>query len=286
MDRMPSWLRQEIPGQASRTVSLQLERFGVDTVCRQARCPNINSCFKNGELTYMILGSSCTRSCRFCNVRHARPPDTDFSGEPERIARSAFALGLRYAVVTSVTRDDLPDGGSRQFARTIAALGAADIRIKTEVLIPDFQGSPASLRDVVCALPDVTAHNLETVRRLYPSIKPDSGYDVSLGVLRTIKKIQPGMLTKSSLLLGLGETEEDVAAALADLKEAGCDIVVMGQYLAPSAGHHPVEKFLRPEEFLRYGARARELGFRAVLSEPLARSSYRAHQLYLQALEN
>jgi lipoic acid synthetase len=232
----------------------------------------------------MILGEICTRACRFCAVKHGKPSPPD-PEEPERLASAAKALGLRYVVLTSVDRDDLPDGGASHFASCIRALKKAAPNLRVEALIPDFSGQREALEKVVEAGPDVVGHNLETVRRLTPRVRDRrAGYELSLFVLRTLKELSPKIFTKSSLLLGLGETEEEVEEALRDLREAGVDIVVLGQYLRPTSRELPVARYVPPEEFEAWRKRALSLGFRAVLSGPLVRTSFRASEVYEELL--
>jgi lipoic acid synthetase len=232
----------------------------------------------------MILGEICTRACRFCAVKHGKPSPPD-PEEPERLASAAKALGLRYVVLTSVDRDDLPDGGASHFASCIRALKKAAPNLRVEALIPDFSGQREALEKVVEAGPDVVGHNLETVRRLTPRVRDRrAGYELSLFVLRTLKELSPKIFTKSSLLLGLGETEEEVEEALRDLREAGVDIVVLGQYLRPTSRELPVARYVPPEEFEAWRKWALSLGFRAVLSGPLVRTSFRASEVYEELL--
>jgi len=256
----------------------------LSTVCEEARCPNLPACWGQGTATFMILGEICTRACRFCAVKHGKPSPPD-PEEPERLASAAKALGLRYVVLTSVDRDDLPDGGASHFASCIRALKKAAPNLRVEALIPDFSGQREALEEVVEAGPDVVGHNLETVRRLTPWVRDRrAGYELSLFVLRTLKELSPKIFTKSSLLLGLGETEEEVEEALRDLREAGVDIVVLGQYLRPTSRELPVARYVPPEEFEAWRKRALSLGFRAVLSGPLVRTSFRASEVYEELL--
>ncbi len=229
----------------------------------------------------MILGDTCTRSCRFCAVAKSGGESLSIDEEePERIAGLVKRLRFSYIVVTSVTRDDMPDGGARIFARTLECIHAIGQDIKVEVLMPDFKADASSLKTVIEAGPDVAAHNIETVRRLHRELKPDSDYEVSLTVLRKIKEIKPGQITKSSLLLGLGETRDEVIRAMQDLKDVACDVLTLGQYLAPSTGHYPVREFINPLMFQEYRDIGIGLGLGAVLSGPLVRSSYQAEKVY------
>jgi lipoic acid synthetase len=282
-NRLPPGFRQEIPDtRTSRALGI-LNGLNVRTVCAQARCPNLTRCFKNREITFIILGDVCTRNCRFCAVR--KSPDSHLTvdaGEPKRVAAAVKTLGLEYVVITSVTRDDLSDGGAGHFSETIGCVYNVNGCVKVEILIPDFKGRRASLKAVVAAGPSVIGHNLETVKRLYPRVKPDSDYGISLEVLRAIKELNPAMVTKSSLMLGIGEQQPELIAAMRDLREAGCDMLVLGQYLAPSPAHYPIRDFIREENFKTYRTIAVDLGFKAVSAEPLARSSYHAGKLYAE----
>ena len=283
-NRLPSWFRQEIPDKNTFEILRRLSGFKINTVCQEACCPNLGRCFKNKELTFMILGNTCTRNCRFCALNKSKGLKLAVDEkEPERLAGLIKSLGLNYVVVTSVTRDDLPDGGARHFAKTLECIRAVNRNLKVEVLIPDFKADALSLKTVIGAGPDVVAHNIETVRRIYQELKPDSNYGLSLNVLRKIKEISPAIITKSSLLLGLGETKNEVISAMQDLKEASCDTLTLGQYLAPSAGHYPVRDFISPGTFKEYRDIGMSLGFRAVSSGPLVRSSYKANEVYKDA---
>jgi lipoic acid synthetase len=257
-------------------------KFGLRTVCHKAKCPNITGCFKEEKFTFMILGDICTRNCRFCNVTKTSQQKVNLSvdnDEPRRISEVVKLLGLRYAVITSVTRDDLADGGAGQFAKTVASLRAIQESIKIEILIPDFQGKISSLECIVDSNPYIIAHNLETVKRLYNEVRPQADYSRSLGILRKIKELNPDIFTKSSLILGMGETEGEVAQAMQDLRRNYCDVLTLGQYLAPSANHYPVKEFISPQQFQRYQGLAINLGFKRVLSGPKVRSSYLAQDL-------
>ncbi len=284
-NRLPDWFRQTIPDEKVLHKAKLLSALGINTVCHLAHCPNLNSCFNKGKLTFMILGDSCTRGCRFCAVTKANnmPLGID-QNEPRRIAETVKLLGLRYVVITSVTRDDLNDGGSEIFAKTIFSVRRLARHIKIEVLIPDFQGSIYSLRCVLGASPDVVSHNIETVEGLYRDLRPQADYQLSLDLLGAIKKISPKTITKSSLMLGLGEKENEVLEAMRDLRQSRCDILTLGQYLAPSAGHYPVKEFISKEQFARYKEKGLNLGFKAVLSGPLVRSSYQADEVFKEIL--
>ncbi len=273
--RLPPWIRVRVPAaeQKYRAVHAALREAGLPTVCESAHCPNRLECFNRGTATVMILGDICTRNCRFCAVKHGAPapPHPD---EPARVKQLAVRLGLRYVVVTSVTRDDLPDGGAGIFADVIRALHGIPVRV--EVLTPDFQGREASIAAVLAAEPEVFNHNLETVRRLQPQIRPQADYTRSLQVLRTAARLRTQTLIKSGLMLGLGETDAELRQSLLDLLENGCRALTMGQYLAPSRGHFPVARYVAPAEFETYRDWALQMGFAAVASGPLVRSSYQA----------
>ncbi|MDP1853534.1 MAG: lipoyl synthase [Candidatus Omnitrophota bacterium] len=281
LNRLPGWFKQDIPDENVLRIRRLISEFGVHTVCQEAKCPNISRCFKSNKATFIILGDICTRNCRFCAVAKAPEAQLGFDrDEPQRISELVKKIGLNYVVLTSVTRDDLSDGGASVFGRTIALIRRLDKKINIEVLIPDFRAKTRSLRCVIEAHPDVVAHNLETVARLYSRVRPMSDYRLSLRVLAKLKELNSEIITKSSLILGLGETKKEVKAVLKDIKGSGCDIVVMGQYLAPSPEHFPVERFLGPEEFEEYKNIAVTLGFRGVASGPLVRSSYQAEDMF------
>jgi len=281
---LPLWFKQEIPSSAkTQKVRSLLKDEGLHTVCQSARCPNRGQCWGQGVAAVMILGDTCTRACRFCAVPTGCPQEVD-QQEPERVARLVQELGLRYVVITSVTRDDLSDGGAGQFARTVEAIHRRDPLIKVEVLIPDFQGRVKALQAVVESRPQVIAHNLETVRRLAPMIRPQADYQRSLDVLARIKSTSQDILVKSGLMVGLGETDEEVGQSMQDLAGAGCDILTIGQYLAPSQGtrHAPVDRFVEPKGFEIYAQQGLAAGLRYVFAAPLVRSSFLAEQAYHQ----
>lgn len=257
-----------------------LRGLKLETVCEQALCPNIGECFDRHQATFLILGRQCTRSCAFCNIEKGAPASPDAS-EPERIALAAEAMQLRHVVVTSVTRDDLDDGGAGMFARTVRAVRSRTPGAKIEVLIPDFRLSMGSLSCIVSAAPDIIAHNVETVPSLYPLVRRDSDYQRSLGVLKALKALAPGIKTKSGIMLGLGEKEEEVLCVFSGLRAAGCDFLSIGQYLAPSAKHYPVVEYIHPDLFKSYRQKALSMGFGHVASSPYVRSSYLAEE-YLQ----
>jgi lipoic acid synthetase len=276
----PPWLRRRLPGGPRyETLRTLLGAGGLHTVCQEALCPNIWQCFDRGTATFLILGDRCTRDCRFCAVGHGHPGPVD-ADEPRRVAAAAAAMGLAHVVVTSVTRDDLPDGGAQAFARTIAALRAARPQARIEVLIPDFQGSAAALAAVVNAGPDVLNHNIETVPRLYPLVRPQADYRRSLTLLATARQMAPGLCTKSGLMLGLGEDDKETDQVLHDLVQVGCRILTMGQYLQPGPDHLPVVRFVAPETFEAWRAKALGMGFAAAACGPFVRSSYEAGELF------
>jgi lipoic acid synthetase len=252
----------------------------LHTVCESARCPNRTECFAEGTATFMILGDVCTRNCTFCAVKHGNPKAPDRQ-EADHVVEAVDRLGLRYVVVTSVTRDDLPDGGASQFLRTIRAIHEHDSNIAVEVLVPDFQGSASALKTVVDASPAVLNHNIETVPRLYPEVRPQAMYRRSLDLLKQAKVLNGNLLTKSGLMLGLGESRGEVTEIMADIRQAGCDFLTIGQYLQPSLEHHRLVRYVRPEEFEEYQVAGRELGFISVVSGPLVRSSLHAAEMYI-----
>jgi lipoic acid synthetase len=276
--RRPEWLKVRLPGGDNFHELKQLIRgHELHTVCESARCPNIAECWEHRTATFMILGDLCTRRCAFCAVPKGMPSEVDWA-EPERVASAAKSMGLKYVVVTSVDRDDQSDGGSKMFALTIDALRRQIPDCRVEVLIPDFHGSDEALETVLRARPDVLNHNIETVPRLYPVARRGSHYDRSLRLLRHSREIEPGIPTKSGLMVGLGETFEEICGVLGDLGTAGVGIVTIGQYLRPSGDQLPVSRFYSPEEFLALKREGMRLGIRHVESGPLVRSSYHAHE--------
>ncbi len=284
LNRLPVWLRQGIPDKTALEYQRILSEFGVHTVCQQARCPNFSYCFRRREFTFIILGDVCSRNCRFCAVKKSSDENLKLDpDEPLRIAKAVEKLGLGYIVITSVNRDDLDGGGAGIFAETMSLIHKINRNIKIEVLIPDFQSKISSLKCVLDANPCVVAHNIETVERLYGVLRPEAAYGLSLGILKKIKELKPQVLTKSSLMLGLGETEAEVIETIKELKNNLCDILALGQYLAPSCEHYPVKDFITPEQFHRYRNLGLALGFKSVLSGPLVRSSYKAAEVYNEA---
>jgi lipoic acid synthetase len=277
--RLPEWARKGSPlRREARPLRLLLREEKLVTVCEEARCPNLGECFSRGTATFMLLGDRCTRRCSYCAVETARPgpPDAD---EPARVAEAAARLRLRYVVLTSVARDDLADGGAAQFAATLRALRARLPGAKVEVLTPDFKGERAALRTVLEAEPDVFNHNLEMARRLFPRLRAQGSYDRSLRLLAAARELRPAQVTKSGIMVGLGETDLEVLEVLRDLRTAGVEIVTLGQYLRPTRGHAPVARYVRPEGFRSYEEAARQLGFPTVYSGPFVRSSFNAEEV-------
>lgn len=272
----PHWLRVRIPsGKEFGRVRELRQTKRLHTVCEEAACPNLAECWGDGTATFLILGSICTRNCGFCNIRSGDPGPVD-RGEPGRVAEAVAAMGLEHAVITSVTRDDLPDGGAELFGATIREIRRAVVEAGIEVLIPDFQGSRAALRAVIEAEPDILNHNVETVPGLYARVRPQARFKRSLELLRRAKEISPQLYTKSGLMVGLGEKRAEVLLVMQKLREAGCDVLTIGQYLQPSRAHVRVERYYEPGEFEELKALGEELGFKEVESGPLVRSSYHA----------
>ncbi len=276
----PPWLKKRLPPFEDLVkVKSILDSADLHTVCEEARCPNLGECFSKGTATILILGRICTRDCGFCAVEHgvSASPDEE---EPERVAQAVKKMGLHYVVITSVTRDDLPDGGASHFAKTIQAIRALDRGIKIEVLIPDFKGDLSSLTTVLDEGPDVLNHNIETIPRLYPEVRPQADYERSLHLLKKAKEKNVQTLTKSGFMVGLGETKEEVFSLLGDLSEAGCDFLTIGQYLQPRPDRLPVVRYVAPEEFEAYKKIGEEMGFKSVASGPFVRSSFHAAQMF------
>ena len=282
----PDWVRARAPSaQTYEHLRELLRQYSLHTVCQEAHCPNVGECWRSGTVTFMIMGEICTRACRFCNVKSGKPDGVLDPQEPANVARAVKELGLRYVVLTSVDRDDLPDGGAGHFAQTIVAIRSLAPDTLVEALIPDFGGGLAEIQAVADVCPDVIGHNLETTRRLTPKVRdPRADYYKSLRVLEQVKKLNSKIFTKSSLMLGLGEEREDVLKALRDLRGVGTDFITLGQYLRPSARNLPVMKYVTPEEFDYYRNVAEEMRFRYVASGPLVRSSYRAGEYFVQGL--
>lgn len=276
----PPWLTRRLPTAPEYEEIRTLIRKGrLHTVCQEAQCPNQFECFSRRTATFLILGSHCTRNCRFCNVAHG-PEGLPDPEEPVRVAKAAERMELRYVVVTSVTRDDLPDGGAGHFAETIRQIRRRMPTARVEVLIPDFQGDPDALRTVLEARPNVLNHNIETVPRLYPRVRPGAAYERSLALLERAAVMAPDIPTKSGLMLGLGESDAEVRKTLGDLRRVQCRFITIGQYLQPSGDHLPVERFVPPEEFDAWRKTALAMGFTEAASGPFVRSSYHAEALY------
>jgi lipoic acid synthetase len=277
--RHPEWIKVRSTG--THETKKILRHHGVSTVCEEARCPNQGKCFSNNTATFMILGDRCTRNCSFCAVGSSQPLPLD-ADEPGRVADAVSSLGLKFVVITSVTRDDLPDGGAVQFAKTIQAIKGKEPSIKVEILTPDFKGNIESLIAALNACPDVFNHNVETVPRLYPTVRPQADYPTSIRVLKTAKKMYPHIKSKSGIMLGLGESETEVLSVMRDLRGADCDFLTVGQYLRPRRNNIPVVEYIKPEIFERYRVRGLEMGFSAVAASPLTRSSMDAGEMFCQ----
>ncbi|NLE60462.1 MAG: lipoyl synthase [Planctomycetes bacterium] len=277
--RLPPWLKRPRPGTAMLATRTVVEASGVATVCQEARCPNVTECWSHRTATFMILGDTCTRCCRFCAVRSGRPspPAVD---EPQRLAEAAARLGLRHVVITSVSRDDLPDEGASHFAECVRQVRARLPESTIEVLPPDFHARQECISALCQARPDVYNHNIETVERLTPQVRSNADYRRSLRVLQLVKQMDAPTTTKSGLMIGLGETNEEIERSLSDLHGAGCQIVTIGQYLQPSKEHWPVARYYTPEEFGALAAKAKSMGFKAVAAGPFVRSSYNAGEVF------
>jgi len=282
----PPWIKTQIPsGSRYHAIKKLVKNLKLATVCESAACPNIGECWGGGTATLMLMGDLCTRGCRFCNVKTGNPKQNLDEKEPEKVAFTLSKLELDYVVLTSVNRDDLPDEGSGHFAKTIKLLKQRRTHLLIEVLSPDFSGKENLIQKIISAGPDVFAHNIETVERLSPLVRdPRAGYQQSLKVLEFVKKQEPSLYTKSSLMLGLGETEEEVLSCLKDLRAVGCDVLTLGQYLRPQKRHLPVKSFVSPQKFKEWKEKAEGMGFIYCASGPLVRSSYRAGELFLSAL--
>lgn len=283
--KKPDWIKvKALSDESYRIITDISNRYNLHTVCQEALCPNINECWSARTATFLLLGDICTRNCRFCSVRSGNPQGYPDDNEPDNIAKAAQELDLKYAVLTSVDRDDLSDGGSAYFARTVKEIKKLDDRILVEVLIPDFQGNIDSLGNIVEAKPDIIGHNIETVERLTPSIRDKrANYRLSLEVLKSVKKIDNSILTKSSLQLGFGETENEIKRTLLEIRESYIDIVTIGQYLRPGKKQIPVSEYIIPDKFKEYEKFARTLGFLYVVSGPFVRSSYKAAEGFFAA---
>lgn len=282
IERRPQWIRTTArTGPGYSELAALVRREGLHTVCQEAGCPNIFECWEDREATFLIGGDQCTRRCDFCQIASGRPAPLD-PDEPRRVAESIRAMGLRYATVTGVTRDDLPDEGAWLYAETVRAIHRTNPGTGVEILVPDFSGRPELLAQVFRTAPEVFAHNLETVPRVFRRIRPAFDYRGSLAVLARAR--DAGLVTKSNLILGLGETTDEVREALRDLRDVGCELLTLTQYLRPSPAHHPVQRWVHPEEFVQLRAEAEQLGFLGVMAGPLVRSSYRAGRLWAQAM--
>jgi lipoyl synthase len=282
-EKKPEWIRMRLPsGQNYVNVKHTVASLGLHTVCEEAKCPNIGECWGGGTATIMIMGDTCTRGCRFCSVTSGKPLFLD-PNEPDKVAKAIRKWGLKYVVITSVCRDDLPDGGANHFAKTIKSIKEESPQTVVEPLIPDFQGNPEAVEKIIGSGPEVISHNIETVARLSPFIRDTRAtYQQSLRVLEMIKEINCKIYTKSSLMLGLGETEEEVIQAAKDLRSVGVDIVSMGQYLQPTTRHSPVKEYVSPEKFEWYKNRIENMGFAYTVAGPFIRSSYKAGELFIK----
>ncbi|SDH50356.1 lipoic acid synthetase [Lentzea fradiae] len=281
IEKKPSWIKTRAKmGPEYRELKGLVKREGLHTVCEEAGCPNIYECWEDREATFLIGGEQCTRRCDFCQIDTGKPADLD-RDEPRRVAESVQAMGLRYSTVTGVARDDLADGGAWLYAETVRQIHEMNPGTGVELLIPDFNAVPEQLAEVFESRPEVLAHNLETVPRIFKRIRPAFRYERSLEVITKAREF--GLVTKSNLILGMGETPDEVTEALSDLHDAGCDIITITQYLRPSPRHHPVERWVKPEEFVVHKETAEQIGFLGVMAGPLVRSSYRAGRLYAQA---
>lgn len=277
--KKPDWLRVQYNREAVEEVARLMKDLKLNTVCKEANCPNLGECYKKHTATFMVMGSACTRNCRFCNVSCAKPQPLD-PDEPRHLAEVAKKLALRHVVVTQVTRDDLPDGGAAHMAAVVRAVHETCPGTTVEVLISDLKGSEDALRVVLDAMPEVLNHNVEMVSRLYHDVRPQARYERSLKVLSDSKKFAPNILTKTGFMLGLGETDDEVYALMDDIRATGCDILTISQYLQPSPQHWALQRYVTPEEFARLKDIAMEKGFKFVASSPLVRSSYRAAEAF------
>lgn len=287
MRRLPDWIRiRYSPNENTRHIDSLVERFGLNSVCQSAHCPNRSECWAAGTATFMIMGDVCTRGCRFCAIKtSAHPPQPD-PEEPEKLAEAVGSLDLRYAVITSVDRDDLEDDGASHYARCVREIRKSNPRTIVETLIPDFSGKRAAIRELVGSMPHVVSHNLETVEGLTPEIRDlRAGYSQSLEVLRTVRELSDGkIITKSGIMVGFGESWDEVIKTMEDAREAGVEIFTIGQYLSPSTLHYPVKEYIRPERFAEYEKKGYEMGFSYVASGPLVRSSFRAGEPFVKGI--
>lgn len=287
MTQKPSWLKVKAPqGESYSHIKEMLGELKLATVCQEAKCPNLGECWAGGTATFMLMGEVCTRGCKFCHVKTGNPRGKLDPLEPEKVAYSISQLGLKYVVITSVDRDDLPDQGSGHFARTVRTIKKLSPGLIVEILTPDFRGDAECVKIVTEAMPDVFAHNVETVERLQKSVRdPRANYKQSLGVLEMVKKIDPTRFTKTSLMLGLSETDNEILQTLKDLRAVGCDVITFGQYLQPTQRHLKVIEYITPEKFAHWQTIAEDMGFLYVASGPLVRSSYRAGEFFMKGLE-
>ncbi|MGI5891695.1 MAG: lipoyl synthase [Bacillota bacterium] len=271
----PEWLKNKYDSKSVEKINQLLGQLSIHTVCKEADCPNIGECYKKNTATFMIMGNICTRNCRFCSVQKGTASPLDLA-EPDNIALAAQKLNLKHIVITSVTRDDLEDGGAMHFSKTICSLKKVLPESTIEVLIPDLGGEKQNLEIIMAAQPDVINHNIETVPSLYPEVRPEADYHRSLNILKYIKEKEPSMITKTGIMIGLGESKKEVIKVIEDLAQIGCDILTIGQYLCPSVNHIPVKRYLSPQMFAQYKKIAAQKGIRYVASDPLVRSSYNA----------
>lgn len=283
IERKPEWIKtRAVMGPQYTELRQLVKAEGLHTVCQEAGCPNIYECWEDREATFLIGGEQCTRRCDFCQIATGKPTELD-TDEPRRVAESVAKMGLRYATITGVARDDLADGGAWLYAETVRRIHALDQEVGVELLIPDFNAVPEQLAEVFGSRPEVLAHNVETVPRVFKRIRPAFTYDRSLKVITEARAV--GLVTKSNLILGMGEQRVEISQALQDLHDAGCELITITQYLRPSKLHHPIDRWVKPQEFVELAEEAEEIGFAGVLSGPLVRSSYRAGRLYQQALQ-
>ena len=284
--RKPEWLKVKIPsGEKYFGIKKLVKNLGLATVCEEANCPNIGECWAGGTATIMLMGDMCTRGCRFCNVKTGNPKGVLDEKEPEKVAFTVSKLGLKYIVLTSVDRDDLPDEGAEHFAKTISYIKKRSPELIVEVLTPDFSGKEDLVKKIVDVTPDVFAHNIETVQRLTPKVRDRrAGYKQSLEVLEMVKKQNPNIYTKSSIMLGLGETKEEILQTLKDLRQVDCNVITFGQYLRPRKRHLPVERYVSPKEFNDWKKKSEDMGFLYCASGPLVRSSYKAGEFFMESL--
>ncbi|MDO4719255.1 MAG: lipoyl synthase [Peptostreptococcaceae bacterium] len=273
--KKPNWLKVRYNERSTEEVALLMRQLSLNTVCKEANCPNLGECYRKNTATFMILGSQCTRNCRFCNVSFGEAERVD-EREPEKVAEAVASLGLKHVVITSVTRDDLPDEGASHFAKTIRAVRERSRQVSIEVLIPDMHARPENLDIILEAAPDVLNHNMETVQRLYPAVRPQAEYQRSLRVLEYCKESKKNLIVKTGIMVGLGEREEEVIKLMEDVRAKGCDILTIGQYLRPTQEHIPLAEYVTPQQFERYRRIGMEKGFAYVASSPLVRSSYQA----------